>query len=172
MAEQQPNSITFRPKETINPQALTAITLDDISASLNELIKIETDNQKLLANNFKLLANILQELREEMDEGAVLPVSGTVTTTEFIFIDTITHPEHLVKGYSIKNDGPNTIYVGHNVTNAGLQPSIDDVTSNLSRFKEIKNKEEIRFIFNRRRVENVAILAKGGNSAFRGWLVW
>jgi predicted O-methyltransferase YrrM len=163
---------TFKPSETVNPQALVAINLDDISASLTELIKIETDNQKLLAASFELQAAILQEIREEMDEGEVLSVSGTVTSTDFVFIDTISAPEHPVRGYSIKNDGSNTIYVGHNVTKAGLQPSISDVTSNLSRFRQINNKEEIRFIFKRRKIENVAILAQTGSSSYRGWLVW
>jgi len=162
----------FKPKETVNPQALTAVTLDDISTGIDELIKIEKDNQKLLANSFTLLANILEEVREEADEGAVLSQSGTVTTTDFIFMDTISAPEHPVKGYAVKNDGPNSIYVGHNVTKAGLQPSLGDITSSLSRFREIKNKEEIRFIFNRRKVENVAFIAVGGSSLYRSWLVW
>lgn len=163
---------TFQPSTTINPQALTAITLDDISANLSKLIEIETDNQKLLAASFELHAAILQEIREEMDEGEVLSVSGTVTSTDFVFINTISTPEHPVRGYSIKNDGPNTVYVGHNVTKAGLQPSLTDVTSNLSRFREVKNKEEVRFIFKRRKIENVAILAQTGSSSYRGWLVW
>lgn len=173
MTTKQPStSNTFELDPIVNPQALAAISLDDIASGINELIKIETDNQKLLANSYGLFADILSELREEADEGEVLPVNGIVTTSDFIFIDTITNPEHNVKGFSIKNDGPNSIWVGHNVSKAGLQPSLDDVTSPLSRFREVKNKEEIRFIFNRRRIENVALLGKDGSSSYRGWLVW
>lgn len=163
---------TYKPEQTVNPQTLTTLTLDDICSGINELIKIETDNQKLLAASFELQAAILEELRENQDEGGVLSLSGTVTTTSFIFLDTITSPEHPVKGYSIKNDGVDTIYVGHNVTKAGLEPLITDVTGSLSRFRELRSGEEIRFIFNKRVVENIAILAKTGSSAYRGWLVW
>lgn len=173
MSEKQlSDNNTFGPSSTVNPQALAALSLDDISTGLAELIKIELDNQKLLAASFELQAAILQELRENQDEGGVLSLSGTVTSTDFVFVDTITSPEHPVKGYSIKNDSGNTMYVGHNVTKNGLQPSIEDAVSGLSRFREVRGKEEIRFIYNKRVIENIAILAKTNSCTYRGWLVW
>lgn len=162
----------FQPSPTINPQALAAISLDDIASGINELIKIETDNQKLLANSYGLLADILSELRENQDEGGDLPSHGIVTTSDFIFLDTITNPGHPVKAFLLKNDGPNSIYMGFNVTKAGLQPTISDITSTLSRFREVKNKEVDRFIFNKRKIENVAFITTSGSSSYRCSLVW
>jgi hypothetical protein len=155
-----------------SPQALIALSLDDIAVSLNQLIKLETENQKLLSNSYTLLADILTELRENQDEGGYLPFNGTVLTTEPTFIDTITSPEHKVKGFEFKNDGPNSVYVGFNVTKAGIQPVVEDVISNLSRYNEIKSGEPLRFVFNQRKIENIAFLAIGGSSTYRGWIVW
>lgn len=172
MSAKRLNKSIYKAKETVDPQALIALSLDDIAVSLTELKNIQLDNQKLLANSYTLLAEIVTELREDSDEGCTLPFSGTVTTSSFVFIDTITSPEHNVKGFSVQNDGPNSIYVGFNVTKAGLEPMLSDITSNLSRFREVKTGEEIRFIFNRRKIENVAFIATVGPSLYRGWLVW
>jgi Xaa-Pro aminopeptidase len=162
----------FKPKQSIDPFALQTLNIDAISVNIAKLTKFHISSQEILLENQKLLSDILKELKDEIDEGEILSQSGTVTTTDFVFIETEQAPGHPIKGYSVKNDGPNTIYVGHNTTKAGLEPSLDDVTSSISRFREVKNKEEIRFIFNRRRIYNVSILAKGGDSSYRTWLVW
>jgi hypothetical protein len=164
--------LKFKPKETISPQAFTALTLDAISVNMKRLTDIELQNQTVLLENQKLLEYILQELRDEADEGEFLTVLDIVTTTEFFFYDTISAPGHPVKGYAIANSGPNTIYVAHNTTKAGLEPDLVDITSPVSRFQQILSGEEVRYIFNRRKIYNIAILARGGDSTFRAWLTW
>ena len=123
-------------------------------------------------NNQKLFNSILEELRSDADEGEFLRTSGIATTTKFIIIDTQTAPGHMVKGYTIRNDGPNNIYVAHNAGSSIVDADIIDVTSNVSRFEEVLPNEDIKFVFNRRRIRNVNILASGGNSNFRAWLTW
>lgn len=166
-------------KDPDESQKLTALSLDSISTDIEELIaiekenqKIQLDNQKLLANCYTLLADVLTELREDADEGGDLPISGTVNTTDPIFVDTITVPEHPVKSVIIINDGQFSILAGRNVTKAGIQPTLEDVTSNLSRYREVKPGEDVRFIYNRRRTDNVAFVAIGGNCAYRCYLAW
>lgn len=131
--------------------------------------------------SIKLLSSILKELQDDADEGEVLSINGTVQSNDFTFIETITAPGHPVKGYAVINDDPttggNAIFVAHNTTKAGLQPDFDNITSNISRFRRVNPGEEIRFIFNRRRIYNVAILANAvpgtiSTAAIRGWLVW
>lgn len=159
----KPNPI--KPREIVDPLTLQVTNLDDISVKLSKLIDITAINQKYLNA-------ILKELRDEADEGEFLTIIDTATTTDFYFYETTTAPGHPVKGYAISNEGPNTIYVAHNTTKAGLQPSIDDVTSRLSRFQQILSGEEVRYIFNRRKIYNIAMLAKDADSIFRMWLTW
>lgn len=155
----------IKPREIVDPLTLQVTNLDDISVKLSKLLEIE-------ANNQKYLNAILKELRDEADEGEFLTIIDTATTTDFTFIETITAPGHPVKGYAVSNEGPNTIYVAHNTTKAGLQPDLDNVTSPISRFQQILSGEEVRYIFNRRKVYNLAILARSGDSTFRAWLTW
>lgn len=167
-----PKSLTFKPKQTIDPFAFQALTLDAISVNLAKSAGIHEESQKILAENQKLLASILQELRNDADEGEFLAQHGTVITTDFTIIETEIAPNHPVKGYSIKNDGPGTIFVAHNISKAGLQPDIDNLTSALSRFWEVRLNEEITFSFNRRKILNVAIIAATVDSDYRAWLSW
>jgi hypothetical protein len=79
----------------------------------------------------------------------------------------------MVKGYTVKNDGPNNIFVGHNVAiSSEVDADIVDVTTAVSRFDIVEPNEDIKFVFNRKRIRNVHILAQGGDSQFRTWLVW
>ena len=162
----------FKPKQSIDPFALQTLNIDAISVNIAKLTKIELANQEILLENQKLLGSILQELKDEADEGEFLTVLDTVTTTVFYFYDTIAAPGHPIKGYAIANQGPNTIYVAHNTTKVGLEPNLADITSPVSRFQQILSGEEVRYIFNRRKIYNVAILARDGNSTFRAWLTW
>lgn len=124
-------------------------------------------------NNQKLLVSILGELKAGADEGEFLRRDGTVTTTQFTILNAMSNPGHPVKAYTVRNDGPNTIYVAHNAAySSTLDADTIDVTSNTSRFEEILANEDIKFVFNRNAVRSVHILAKDGDSQFRAWLTW
>ena len=158
----------------------TFVTLDDMSLKLDKLISLSTTNQKTLSSlldytikNEKRLEIIQNQLLEDADAGQLLRLSGTVTTTQFTIIDTNVAPGHMVKSYTVKNDGPNKIYVAHNVAvSSDVDADIVDVTSDVSRFNIVEPNEDVRFTFNRQRIRNVHILASGGDSQFRAWLVW
>lgn len=149
--------------EIINPSIATFVTLDSISGKLTKLINLTLRNQELLNS-------ILRQQIEEADEGKYIRKSGTVTPTTFVEINTLIDPGHSVKGYEVTNDGPNPIYVAHNATISGLQPDTIDVTDN--RFQEVAANEDIEFNYNRKKIRNIYLLAKGGNSNYRIWLVW
>ena len=164
----------------IDADKFMAMTLDDISLKLDKLADLFIKNQQTLLSlldytikNEKRLAVIETEMLAEADNGQFVRTSGTVTTSRFVIIDTNASPGHMVKGYTVKNDGPNTIFVAHNAAvSSKLDVDITDVTSSTSRFQEILPNEDIKFIFNRRTIRNVHILAQGGNSDFRAWITW
>lgn len=164
----------------IDADKFMAMTMDDISIKLDKLVDLLIKNQNTLSSlleytvkNEKRLEIIQNQLLEEADEGQFIRMSGTVTTTQFTIIDTNVAPGHMVKGYTVKNDGPNNIFVGHNVAiSSEVDADIVDVTTAVSRFDIVEPNEDIKFVFNRKRIRNVHILASGGNSQFRAWLVW
>ncbi len=164
----------FKPKETVNPQTFTAVTLDDISVKLSKLVNIEIINKELLISNQKLLTSILQELKDDADEGQELTQNGTVTDTEFVFTDIGQLRQGLrVKGFELANDGTdNAMYFGWNVTEGGLQPSLDDPTSNLTKFRLLQPGDSIKIIFNRKVIRNIALISQQDSSAYRLWMVW
>ncbi len=164
----------------IDADKFMAMTLDDISLKLDKLISLYIKNQQILSSlldytikNEKRLAVIEEEILAEADSGEFLRRTGTVTTTQFVIIDTNVAPGHLVRGYTVINDGANIIYVGHNMAiSSELDADIIDVTSDTARFAQVLPGEDIKFIFNRQRIRNVHILSVGGNSTFRAWLTW
>lgn len=164
----------------IDADKFMAMTLDDISLKLDKLADLFIKNQHTLSSlldytikNEKRLAVIQEEMLAEADSGEFLRRVGTATTTRFVIVDTNVAPGHLVKGYTIINDGSNNIYVGHNMAiSSEVDVDIIDVTSDTSRFAQVLPGEDIKFIFNRRRIRNVHILASGGDSTFRIWLTW
>lgn len=168
------------PENIVNPEIITFVTLDDISLKFNKLIDLFSKNQKTLSSlleytikNEKRLEIIQDQLIDEADEGQFIRTSGTVYTNRFTIIDTMVSPGHMVKGYNVKNDGPHNIYVGHNVTiSSDIDADIIDVTTTVSRFEIVEPDEDIKFVFNRKTIRNVHILASGGDSQFRAWLVW
>lgn len=164
----------------IDADKFMAMTLDDISLKLDTLASLLIRNQQTLSSlldctmkNESRLAIIEREMLAEADSGEFIRTNGTVTTAQFVIIDTMVAPGHMVKGYTVKNDGPNTIYVAHNAAvSSNVDADIVDVTTDTSRFEQVLVNEDVKFIFNRRRIRNVHILASGGDSAFRAWLTW
>lgn len=137
-----------------------------IIGAFTKLLEVTHDNQKLLGS-------ILGELQADADAGEFLRTSGTVTPNRFVIIDTMVAPGHMVKGYTVKNGGPNNIFVAHNAAiSSEVDADIIDVTGTVSRFEIVEPNEDIKFVFNRKKIRNVHILAQGGNSSFRAWLVW
>ncbi len=143
--------------------------LKDLSKKLTE---VEISNQKILNSILEKDSAILEEQKAEADEGKYRRLSGTVTTSQFTIIDTITDPGHSIKGYKITNDGPNSILFAHNVTISSISPDIVDTISNDSRFELLLLNETSEVSYNRRKIDNVYLLASGGNSDFRAKLVW
>lgn len=169
-----------RKENIIDPQMATFVTLDDISIKLNKLIDLFKINQKTLSSlldyttkNEMRLEVIQDQILADADNGQYLRTSGTATPNRFVIIDTQISPGHMVKGYTVKNDGPNNIFVAHN---AAISSEVDvdtvDITTLTSRFDEVLPNEDIKFVYNRRTIRSVHILASGGNSTFRAWLVW
>jgi hypothetical protein len=156
-----------KPKEIVDPLTLQVTTLDDISVKLSKLIDITTINQKYLNA-------ILKEQRIEADEGQELTQNGTALSTEFTFIDIGQLKQGLkVKGFELANDGvDNAIYFAWNQTQGGLQPSLDDPTSSLTKFRLLQPGDSIKIIFNRKIIRNVSIIGQGGSSTYRLWMVW
>lgn len=167
MPESQTKDIKPKPKEIIDPTAYPVILLDDLSVKLSKLIDLTTLNRKYLNA-------ILKEQRDEADEGQELTHDGTVLSTEFEFIDIGQLRQGLrVKGFELANDGiNNAIFFAWNTTQAGLQPSLDDPTSSLTKFRLLQPSDSIKIIFNRKVISNISLLGQGGSSTYRLWMVW
>lgn len=158
---------TFQPKQRINPATFQAITLDDISVKLSKLIDLET-------RRLDLETKILKELEDQGDEGKELTENGTVLSTDFTFIDLGQLRQGLrVKSFELVNDDTtNGIYFAWNTTKAGLQPSLDDPASSLTKFRILNPGDTIKIIFNKNVIQNIALLGQGGDAVFRLWMVW
>ena len=155
------------PKQIVDPLVFQASTLDDISVKLSKLISQSELNRKYLNA-------ILKEQRDEADEGQELTQDGNVLSTEFTFVDIGQLRQGLrVKGFELANDGiDNAIYFAWNTTRAGLEPSLDDPTSSLTKFRLLQPDDSIKIIFNRRVISNISLLGQGGSSTYRLWMVW
>jgi len=164
----------FKPKETINPQTFTAVTLDDISVKLSKLLDLDKKRLILESRRLDIETKILKELEDEADEGQELTRDGTVLSTDFTFIELGQLRQGLrVKSFELANDDTiNGIYFGWNVTESGLQPSVDDTTSSLSKFRILNAGDSIKIVFNRKVIQNIALLGQGGDAVFRLWMVW
>lgn len=177
------NGDTASSKETnytIDSTISSYILLDDISFKLSRIADMLVKSQHTLSSileytkiNENRLKIIQRELLDEADEGEFLRTSGVATPDKFVIIDTNTAPGHMVKSYTVKNDGPNTIFVGHNMAiSSEVDADIIDTISATSRFEKVLPNEDIKFAFNRNRIRNVHILASGEDSQFRAWLAW
>jgi hypothetical protein len=120
------------------------------------------------------LSAILKEQRIEADEGQELTQNGTALSTEFTFIDIGQLRQGLkVKAFELSNDSStDSLYFGWNVTEGGLEPSLDDPTSSLSKFRLLSPSDSIKIVFNRKVIRNIALISQQGSSAYRLWLVW
>ncbi len=168
-----------QPTKIIPPEMANFLAADDFNIRLDKLITltqqnydVQLKNQEILLQNQKIQKQILKELKLGADDGEVLRLSGTVTTTEFTIVNTITDPGHPIKAFELTNDGPNSIYVGFNVVLSGEGADIIDVANDLSRFDLISSKESIKYSYNRHKIRNIYLLASGGNSNFRLKLIW
>ena len=150
-------------KLEIDHQVATFITLDDISHKLADLITITSSNGNILKS-------VLNELQDEADEGEYFFVSGTATTDPSANItDLLAILGHPVKGYIVKNDGANTIQVGHNITQSSIDSNVQTASA---RFYPVFAGEQHKEMFNRRVIRNVYIRTAVGTSAYRLWLLW
>lgn len=159
----------------VEPSVFQAVLLDGIDQNLKRLLNImnkSLDNQnrstELLNKNTELLNSINKEVVDERDEGEYLRRNGTATTS-LTTIDLYSILEFPVKGYTIKNDGDSTIYIAHNLSDV---PSTTDIDVNNIRYSTVNKKEELKFLYNRRKIRNIYIRTTSGTSDYRLWFVW
>lgn len=138
---------------------------DNINVLTKELLKTTLTNQKILSS-------ILKQQLEEADEGAYSVRSGIVTTTSFVTIECVRNIGHPVKGYNIKNNGPNPIYIAHNASMDGIDPELIDVTTSETRFELLGPNLSMAVTYNRKKIRNVSILSSVGNSSYIIKLLW
>ncbi len=156
--------------EIVDPEAAIYISLDDISEKFSKLLKTQAELLKTISKDKELLSSILKELKEESDEGEYLFVSGTASTDISANItDLLAILGHPVKGYIIKNDGANTIRVGHNITPSSIDSNVQTASA---RFYPVFSGEQHKEMFNRNVIRNVYIRTASGTSAYRLWLLW
>lgn len=168
-----------QPGKIIPPEMANFLSADDFNVRLQQLIssteknnEIQQKNQEILLQTQKIQKQILRELKAEADMCEVLRLNGTVTTTEFTIVNTITDPGHPVKSFELTNDGDNPIYVGFNVVISGEGADIIDVTSTITRFELIASGEDVLYRYNRHGIRNIYLLGSGGNSTYRLKLTW
>lgn len=178
---QLPGGTPYKPKEIINPQTFTAVTLDDISVKLSKIIDLESRRLDLETRlvgletrRLDLETKILKELEDQRDEGKELTQNGTVLSTDFTFIDLGQLRQGLkARSFELANDDTtNGIYFAWNTTEAGLQPSLDDPTSSLTKFRILNAGDSIKIVSRYKVIMNIALLGQGGSATFRLWMVW
>jgi len=172
MTDEENQSNKTTPDNFILEKDETYVVLDDIHNNLITLVEIEVKNQEILLESQKIQKRILQELKAEADDGEVLRLSGTITTTAFTIVNTITDPGHPIKAFEFTNDGNNSVYVGFNVVISGEGADIIDVANTISRFDLVGIGEDLIYKYNRHKIRNIYMLASGGNSTYRLKLIW
>ena len=163
--EKNPNDFIIQGKESF-------ALLYNIFNRTKKSQEIQEKQLKIQEQQLKLLNNILNEQKAEADEGEVLRLSGTATTTTFTIVNTITDPRHPVKAFEFINDGNNSVYVGFNVVQSSEGADTTDVTNDLPRFDLVKTTETLKYSYNRRKIRNIYLLSQNGNSAYRLKLIW
>lgn len=179
----------FTNLSTVNNQILqkidsvynqTKLTNDklDLSIEQQRLIfeqqKLTLDQQQLTLDQQRLAT---KELQDDADEGAYIIKADTVSSSEFYIIDTQVDPGHMIKGYTIHNDGENSIYVGHNVAQSSIGPDLvgmvdANLNSATNRFNLVKSCERYQYSINRKKIKNIYLLATQNTSQFRITLIW
>lgn len=150
-------------KTAIDPAVAIFTALDDLSRNISELVALTQKNQELLTD-------ILNELEAQDDDGEYLFRQDTATTVlSANIIDMLAIQGFPAKSYILKNDGANTIFVGHNITPSSIDSNIQTASA---RFYPVLAGEEIRILYNRKKVRNIYIRTAAGVSAYRLWLLW
>lgn len=164
----------FKPKQIVNSTTFQAVTLDDISVKLSKLLDLDTKRLDLESRRLEVETAILKELEDRRDKGKELTRDGIVLSTEFTFIDLGQLRQGLrAKSFELVNDSTtDSLYFGWNVTQAGLQPSLDDPTSSLTKFRLLNAGDSIKIKHNVEIIENIALLGNGANILFRLWMIW
>lgn len=171
--------LSEQPGKIIPPEMANFLAADDFNVRLDKLLlatqentQAQLKNQEISIQTQKIQKQILKELRASADDGEVIRLNGTVTTTEFTIVNTITDPGHPIKAFTCTNDGNNSIYVGFNVVLSGEGADIIDVTNELGRFDEIAPGEDLIYRYNRHKIRNIYLLAKTDTSTYRLKLIW
>lgn len=156
---------------TINPNVFQAILLDGIDQKLKESINIQNITSNLLkslielqANSVTILDKINSEQKQDADKGEFYKINDTASLTMKI-TNLIQLFGHGVKTYKIKNEGSNSIYVGHTTIKMELHTTHD--TDN-----EIKPTEEFGIQYNREVINTISYITRSGTSDFRLWVTW
>lgn len=156
----------------LNPALSNFVLLDQISRRTRESLEAQTEIVRLLQSNQITLNSILKEIKDEADEGLFMESHGIVGTTNFVVVNVEVILDQRVKGYYIKNDGPNDILISHNLTPDGAtveSATLDRTGVNLT---TVKTGEIESFVYNRNKVRNIYLLAVNGESNYRLKLVW
>lgn len=140
--------------------------------------KIQEEQTKLLSVILKTNEDNLKIQEMTMDEGGRLPIDNIVGSGKFLIVDVDDDPGHPVKGFFIKNNGPNPIYVSDNENI--FSPSIEDVKppkGSKSRFYKIDVDQEKERHINVPRITDIYIIQDpdiktGEVSSLTGELVW
>jgi hypothetical protein len=139
-----------------------------------QMLKQQTDALKqqtvVMSSQQNTLSAILKELSDYNDGGDYLIQQGTATTDlSQNIIDLLGLLGYPIKGYVIKNDGANTIEIGHNITPSVIDSNLQTVTG---KFYPLFAHEEHKEMFNRKVIRNIYMRTDTGSSAYRLWLLW
>ena len=155
--------------EIIEPGASIFVTLDDISLKLSKLIKVQVEALKTASKDRELLLSILKELKDGVDEGEYFRQEATANPTTYDIIDFLAILGFSVKGFTLINDGVNTILYGHNITDLSIDTSIHTQDA---RFLTLVAGEDVKITYNRKCIRHIYLIAVGGNSAYRLTALW
>lgn len=152
-------------EKVIDPTLATFVKLDDLMVKLDELLNATNTNQQTLNS-------ILKEILDEADEGLFMESHGTVGTANFVVVNVEVILDHRVKGYYLKNEGPNDILFSHNLTPDGTTVEATTLDMTSTNLTVVKSGEIESFTYNRNKIKNVYLLGSGGSSSYRLKLVW
>jgi len=141
------------PERTAGPP----MTLEEITQKvhiLTEKVNKQTDNTE----------KVLKILSDWSDAGESIYKSDTASTTviDYDYIRDIDHP---VKGFTLINDGNNTINMGYNASEGLLDVSPE-------RYSDVLTKEKFRQEFKEQRIRRIIVKTTAGVSNYRLWVWW
>ncbi len=135
----------------------TPMSMEEITKKLNlltEKVNKQTDNTE----------KVLKILSDWSDAGESIYKSETASTTaiDYDYIRDIDHP---VKGFTLINDGNNTINIGYNASKELLDVSPE-------RYSDVLTKEKLRQEFKEQRIRRIIVKTTAGVSNYRLWVWW